>query len=398
MSFAFLTYPHLGGIYTVYRSLRAGLEDHGIGLKWAGVGPEAQASYDDPHWATERDLGIVLAGDVHDEHRQAQELIRFLETSGVDGVFMNALGGRLQTNAVRYLDPAIRRIMIVHSIAPGQYAAAYAVRDYVHATVCVSPRIRSDLTARYGFANARTHSVPNAVDGRMFDLRRSARPDSDPLRVLFLGRVKDEDKGVFWLPGIIERLPDAAVEFHVVGDGPDLPELKRRCARFGGRVRFWGRVPPNEVPEACLDRDVILLPSRYEGLGLSLVEAMATGCVAVASRIRQVTDFVVEDGVSGFLFPIGDIAGAAEGIRRLAVDRELWQRMSIAARGCVSERFALGKMAQSYERIITEVLANPVPTSAPLDVQRWSYPRGMRAGLRSWLPTPVKNFLRGLRA
>jgi glycosyltransferase involved in cell wall biosynthesis len=397
LNFSYLAIPHTGGAFTVFRSLHAGLAPHGIRVGWLGVGPAAQAAYFDPRWSVEREHGIALGGHVIDDRQQAEELIRFLETSGVDGIFVNVFGDKAQTNAMRYLNPAIRRIMIVHSTSLGTYAAARAVRDCVHATVGVSPRVRCDLVARYGFAEGRTYAIPNAVDRSAFDRPRSSRPSVQPLRVLFLGRIVDEDKGVFWLPKIMERLGSEAVEFHVVGDGRDLPELKRRCSRFGGRIHFWGRVPPEQVPQVCVDSEVILFPSRFEGLGLSLVEAMATGCVPIASHIRGVTDFVVEDGVSGILFPVGSAVAAADAIKRLAGDRVMLRRMSAAAQKSVGGRFALTTMAQAYARVIASVIEAPPPIADRLDLRHWRYPRGLRPSLRSYLPTRLKNFLRGLR-
>lgn len=394
MKFAYFVFPHAGGTYTVYSALRAGLASHGITVTWIGVGPHAQAAWDNPQWAHARAHGAVVAGHIEDERQQAEALIRHLEASDFDGVFVNVLGDRVETNAMRYLDPAIRRVMIVHNITAGTYAAARAMREHVHATVGVSPRIQSDLVRKHGFAAERTFAIPNAIDLAPFSSAVRTQSPDGVLRLLFLGRVIDSDKGVLWLPRIMERLANQPVSLTIAGDGPDLAELQKRFANQSGRVRFTGRVQPYAVPALIAEHDVLVFPSRFEGLGLSLVEAMATGCVPVASRIRGVTDFVVHDGSNGCLFDIGNVDAAAAKIKLLAENHELLGEMAAAARRNTVGRFDLPTMANGYAKILGDLAAAPPRIASPLRIDRWTYPPGLRAGLRTYLPNGIKNRLR----
>lgn len=394
MKFAYFVYPHAGGTYSVYSALRAGLASHGIAVTWIGIGPRAQAAWDNPQWAHARAHGAVVAGNIENERQQAEGLIRHLESSDFDGVFVNVLAGRSETNALRYLDPAIRRIMIVHNITPGTYAAARAMREHVHATVGVSPRIQADLVRKHDFPVERTFAIPNAIDLAPFaSTARTQSPDGS-LRLLFLGRIIDSDKGVFWLPRIMERLANQPVSLTVAGDGPDLAELRKRCANQRGRVRFTGRVPPDAIPGLMAEHDVLVFPSRFEGLGLSLVEAMAGGCVPVASRIRGVTDFVVQDSANGYLFEIGDANAAAERISFLARDHASLNAISNAARVSTAGRFNLADMSQAYAEVLRQVMDGPVTPPPPLDLKNWKYPSGLRPSLRTYLPKGIKNRLR----
>lgn len=397
MKFAYFGIPHTGGTYTVYNSLRTGLAQHGIAVKWLGLGPYAQAAFDNPQWAHEREHGVVIAGQIDDDRLQADALIQYLESSDFDGVFVNVLAGRVETNAIRYLDPAIKRVMIVHSITPGTYAAARAVRDHVHATVGVSPRIRSDLLKSHGFQEACTHAIPNAIDLKAFNRPRVERQHDAPLRVLFLGRLSDTDKGVLWLPQIMAKLSPDVAHLTVVGDGSDMAELQKRCAGMADRITFTARIASHEVPGMLTCHDVFIFPSRFEGLPLSLVEAMAGGCVPVATRIKDVTTFVVKDRVNGLLFDMGDTLAAASAIKRLADEPALLRSMSAAAQQNASGRFALADMASAYKAVLENVHLQPVPLSKPLSMNQWTFPRGLKPGLRSKLPSGLKNILRNLR-
>jgi glycosyltransferase involved in cell wall biosynthesis len=392
---AYFGNPRLGGTYAVYRQLRDGLRNFGWSVRWVGLGPEAQLLADQAEWAAERQFGEVIAAGRTDEREQAAAFLRHLETVDYGAVFVNVLANRVQTNAVRYLDPAIRRIMIVHSITPGTYAAARSIRDYVHMTVGISPRIRDDLVRHCGFPHDRTCVIANGFDGTAYE-RITRAPHSGSLRLLSLGRLDDTSKGIFWLPAILRHLPDMPWTLTVAGDGPDGAELRRR---FGDetRVRFIGAVPPAKVPEVMSRHDVFLLPSRYEGQAIALVEALAGGCVPVASHLRGVTDFVVERGRTGFLFPVGDVAAAGDILRQLGRDRHLLAQISHAARASAFARFQLSAMTASYARLIAAAIADPPAVALPLRRDDWRLPAGLRAGSRTFLPQPVKNTLRQLK-
>jgi glycosyltransferase involved in cell wall biosynthesis len=393
---AFLQVPGIGGPYRIYRELRGGLHPLGIEVRWLAVGPGPHALMERPEWKLERDFGAVLAPDTLDEGRQARILLDHLECAGYDGVFVNVLGDRVLTNIVRYLDPEVRRIMIVHSTTPGTYAAARAIRDYVHATIAVSPRISHDLALRMKFPQGRTHIVANAFGATSFKPSFRSKHEG-PLRLLSLGRLEDASKGILWLPQILKQLRDVPLHLTVAGDGPDRDALQQAFAGDMDRVRFLGGVPPDGVPDLMDRHDILLFPSRYEGFGITLVEALAGGCVPVASHLRGVTDFVIESGKTGLLFPVGHLQLAAQFVRTLAHDRNLLARMSSAGRASAFSRFRPEIMAAAYADVLADVFGNP-PTIAPvLRREDWSMPAGLRPGWRTILPSPIKNRLRMLR-
>jgi glycosyltransferase involved in cell wall biosynthesis len=397
MKLAYLGIPHFGGTHTVYVSLRDGLAGHGVEVRWLGVGSRARAVAADPAWAHERARGDVVEAAAGGERQLAEAMARHLLQAGYAGVFVNVLASRVQTNAIRYMPPGLRRIMIVHGITPATYAAAGAVRDHVDATVGVAERIRTDLCTGFGFRSDRTLTIPNAIAVDRFLAASRAAADDGPLRLLSFGRVEEAAKGVLWLPAILQRAGLGRAVLTVAGDGPDRQRLETRCAPLGPAVRFLGRIPVGAEPELYARHDVFLMPSRFEGFGQTIVEAMAAGCVPVVSRIRGVTDTIVTDGEDGFLFPVGDVGAAGAIVRRLADDRALLARLAAAARQRAAGRFGLPQQAAAYARLIREVMARPPAAPPPLPWDTWSYPAGLRPGLRTWLPEPVKNVLRTWR-
>ncbi|BCP53483.1 glycosyl transferase [Kaistia sp. 32K] len=395
MKFAFFVYPHLGGTFTVFRHLRMGLAAFGIDVRWLGIGPAAHAAARHPDWQAERETGAVCGLPGDDEPALARALFAAIENGGFDGVFVNVHADSVQTNIARHLPSSLLRILVVHNITPGTYAAAAAIREHVHATVCVSRRIEADLIGRYRFRPQRIVTVPNAADFLPVPAR-APRADGQPLRILSLGRVEDQAKGVLWLPDILRRLPPS-VRMTVAGDGPDLARLRQRCAFLGDRVRFAGAVLPSAVPALMAEHDILLGPSRFEGFMITAVEAMAAGCVPVISRIRGVTDSVVTEGETGLLFPVGDIRAAASAIQRLVDHPALWRTLSRRGVATAPDRFGVARMAGDYAALLDRISAEPPLVARPLSMDEWQLPSGLRPGLRTHLPVPIKNLLRGIR-
>ncbi len=148
MKCAYFVRPHIGGTYTVFTNLRASLARSGVELRWLASGAPGDAVMlpDGPGLEDAQRHGDAIDRmGVLDEGTRARRMMDFLRENRFDAVFVNVLSQRFETNLVRYLPADILRVMIVHNITPGTYAAARAIRDHVHATVGVSRRCRDDL-------------------------------------------------------------------------------------------------------------------------------------------------------------------------------------------------------------------------------------------------------------
>ncbi len=394
MKIAFFGHPHAGGTWSVFLELQAALSPQGIDLVWIGRGRDAFAALAASHGDASAPSGFAVGDEGHDDASEARSMLDAVAAVKADAVIVNVAADRVQMNVARYLPASVLRVMIVHNITIGTYAAASALRPHIHAAVGVSRRIRDDLTARYGFDPARTVVIPTALRIEPTP-PRIPRAAGAPLRVISLGRIDEAAKGVLWLPGILARTPE--VTLAVAGDGPELHHLWNACAPLGDRVRFLGAVDRSRVPALFAEHDAFLMPSRYEGQGLALLEAMAAGCVPVASRIRGVTDAAVQDGIDGLLFPVGDVAAAADALMRLRDAPETWAAMSKAAVRTVRERYAPETMADAYLRLFDGLRRAAPAVAPPLPLARWHFPAGLRDGWRTRVPVPIKNMLRTAR-
>lgn len=162
--------------------------------------------------------------------------------------------------------------------------------------------------------NSRIEVVPNGVDMQRFtpDGARSEIIDHNGPVVLFVGRLVEGKRPKDAIEAV-SRLPDELnVKLYVVGDGPLRSELEEKVNR--NNVDFLGQIPYEEMPAVYRSGDVLLLPSRTEGLPRTVLEAMASGVPVVVSNLDQVAPLVDEGGVT---VPVGDVNGFTAGIETI---------------------------------------------------------------------------------
>jgi glycosyltransferase involved in cell wall biosynthesis len=117
-----------------------------------------------------------------------------------------------------------------------------------------------------------------------------------------------------------------------------------------GRVTFV-EGPVANVQDYMRAADVLVLPSRREGLPISVLEGMAAGLPVAASNIPEIADSQVEDGVQGLLFPVGAVGAMGDSLRWLVAEPALRQRMGRAARRRAVDRFSIDLVDERYERL-----------------------------------------------
>jgi glycosyltransferase involved in cell wall biosynthesis len=157
------------------------------------------------------------------------------------------------------------------------------------------------------------------------------------------------------VPAIRRSLPE--VRLVLVGHGPLEGDLRARVRDLGleSSVTFAGyRTDATRLADAF---DVFVLPSRFEGLSIALLEAMALGRAVVATRVGGSPE-VIEDGESGILVQPGDPRALAEAIRSLLRDPSRRARMGEAARRRAG-RFDIGSAAARMEEVYEGLLGEP---------------------------------------
>lgn len=207
--------------------------------------------------------------------------------------------------------------------------------------------------------------IPNGVDTSQFQ----EAPDRERAREALglepwdvsiglvgrLTRQKGQEVLLRAAPLVLDEVP--ASRFLLVGDGEDRDRLEALAERLDlrSRVRFLGT--RRDVPALMRALDVFVLPSHWEGMPISLLEAMAAGLPVVASNVTGSREAVV-DGVSGLLVPAGSHADLAAALVRVAGDPQFAARLGAAARERVAARYGVDAMVAATAAVYEDLVAS----------------------------------------
>ena len=212
------------------------------------------------------------------------------------------------------------------------------------AWVANTREIVADLS-RWGVPRERVHAIPNGIDIPEDGRRQRS---NGLVRFLSMGRL-DFEKRVDQTIRAFASLPvDTPAQLTILGDGLCRPELEALSRRLGqeGRIVFTGAV--GDVMPYLNEADVYVSTSVSEGMSNALLEAMGNGVMPVVSQVSGV-DELVEEGVTGFLFPPGDETAVANRLEKsLAMTVEERRATGEAARDAIRARFSLEKVAERH--------------------------------------------------
>jgi glycosyltransferase involved in cell wall biosynthesis len=199
-------------------------------------------------------------------------------------------------------------------------------------------------------------TIPHGIDTALFSVRKD-RERQIRRNICFVGFIA-ENKGADLLPDIFLKVSraHADIQFTIAGQGPLEQNLESRCKENGtiDKCIFTGGVNREKIAAILHGSGILILPTRIEGFGLSIIEAMMSGTVPVVSRIRGVTDDIVSDGVNGLLIEPDDTEGFADAIANLLKNPERLNSMSEAARETAIRKYSVDKMLDSYETLFAE--------------------------------------------
>jgi len=258
-------------------------------------------------------------------------------------------------------DMALLRLPVVGKVARRLLRRAAAV-------IAVSGAMERELLA-LGLPAGKVSVVLTAIDAqeppqRSREELRSALglPPGRPL-ALFLGRlspVKGPDVLVEAIAALHERQPQACFVF--AGDGQLRGPLEDavRARSLQKQVVFAGFVARERVADYLAACDLLVLPSRSEGLPHAVLEAMAFSLPVVASAVGGVPE-AVEDGVTGALVPPGDPRALADALDPLLSDAALRARQGAAGRRAFEARaHTWDRVARDLEALYARALSGPV--------------------------------------
>jgi len=168
------------------------------------------------------------------------------------------------------------------------------------------------------------------------------RKTNGSFRILFVGGVSQR-KGIKYLLQAFDQIRGPGVELIVAGP---LPADIRPLKRYAGQIRLTGRLDQSEIVHEMHQAHVLVLPSVFEGFGLVIAEAMATGMPVIASTHSAGPD-IIREGIDGFVIEPDDVAGLVDRLEQLRLNRELVIEMGAMA----SERARMYSWTEHTQRV-----------------------------------------------
>jgi hypothetical protein len=258
--------------------------------------------------------------------------------------------GATSFEVLRYLPKGVLRVGMGHTHDPLVYGMMRHYAPFMDLAAVVSGKMKQTVASMPEFAQVPVAGLllgvpmPPAAD-------LPAREFTRPLRVLYLGRLFQEQKRVRLFPEILRQMCASGMPFHwtIAGEGEErgFLESNMKTNSPDQTVSFSGAVSYSEIGATLKQHDIYLLASNYEGLPLSLLEAMGYGLVPVVSDLESGISEMVDDSI-GIRVPVNDVSGYARAIIRLHENRREMAAKSAAARARVQQDFSVAAMADRW--------------------------------------------------
>ncbi len=238
------------------------------------------------------------------------------------------------------------------------------------AAVIAPSRAVADELREAGYPTDKLHLIPNGValpanpatDSQQLARQALAEANHDLVAtpeesvVVYTGRL-DRNKGLYDLinawPEVTKRSPRC--HLWLVGEGPDRDKLFQQIKDLDlqGQVVLPGAF--DDVEEVLRAANLFVLPSYFEGLSISLMEAMAHQVPVIASNIAGNND-LIQSGTNGRLVPAGDVAALSQAIQEALANPDQLKRWATAAHETIEKNYSLSSMVDAHLKLFKQLV------------------------------------------
>jgi glycosyltransferase involved in cell wall biosynthesis len=335
-----------GGVATFIRCLGSGLREIGVQTKLPVIvlertdPSEALTIPDCEVHALDQTMPRAIR---EDRLAAAHRILGSLQPSGVIAAL-----GMWSFEMLRYIPTGVARTAMIQSDDLLVYRTLQPYQTYLDHLVGVSPEISRRAVREFGFPREIVQTIPYGVP--YLDLPRPPGAEPKTLRLLYLGRIIEEQKRVSRLVELVHALDKDAVPFRltIAGEGPARAELQIRLGSHS-QVRFTGQVAHEHVPQLLVNHDFLVLLSDYEGMPLGILEAAGYGVVPVVGKLPGFAKWLPDDIAIYTDLPKPDwprltlsaLQSAASDLPDRQLKCQAWAR----------ENFSIAKMAASFAKM-----------------------------------------------
>jgi glycosyltransferase involved in cell wall biosynthesis len=269
-------------------------------------------------------------------------------------VLQNSLYGYAALSHIKQVLPSIQIIDVNHYVDDtwDQIGSTAQAAPYIDRRVALAESVRDRLLA-LGTAESKILLVRNGVDLERF--HPTPLPSNSTKTILFAARL-DPRKRPLLLADIARELshlrPQGDFRFVIAGDGPEKESFERRVHTLGLDAVFDFRGQVDNLPPLFAACDVVILPSRSEGVPLVILEALASARPVVASKVGSIPEVV--DSSCGILIDQPSPAEFARAIHSLLDQPELREKMGAAGRRKIEANHDIRKTREAFASLFNQ--------------------------------------------
>lgn len=270
------------------------------------------------------------------------------------------------------LSKSQKKVMVLHDLSSlrldGAYSGRFRMRrldavrqglDRADWLVAYSRATRADLCELFSFPEEKCKIIPLGVDAGFFGGKAFEKPHPRPY-FFSNGMIQPRKNFVALAKAFLAAVREAELPHHLLiagGDGWKAEEIRREIKSMDteNRIQFLGYVSRQKLAALYQNAEAFLFPSLYEGFGLPVLEAMATGTPVLTSDISSLPEVA---GDAAVLVDPNTVEAITEGILRLAADRELSERLRQSGKKRAAE-FSFAQTARKTAEFISDLLGTP---------------------------------------
>jgi len=259
----------------------------------------------------------------------------------------------------------------------------------------VSPLLKEEFIKLYPHLSDRILVIPNGI--KVSNFRNINIAEFERIRVVFIGRLDNDFKGVLVIPEILAKLTVRGydITLTIVGDGPLRDELLQELHNnvLGSQVNFLGFIDHQEVHKVLQSHNFLLMPSINEGFPNVMLEAMANQVIPIVSCLKGVTDQIIQDSYNGFFGLPGNADSFVSAFERALEMKHKLKEVAENAYETVKEKYSMELVEKNYLELIKKAATNSIKRSGSIDIRllkhyyRNAYLPVAFSNLQSWIST-----------
>jgi glycosyltransferase involved in cell wall biosynthesis len=236
--------------------------------------------------------------------------------------------------------------------------------DFTEKLICVSEFVKNLGEKYYVVSKDKLVLIHNGVED-FSSLEKVSHDNDKKIKIIFVGRLARPKLPILFLRAV-NRLPldiKKKVEIIIIGAGPKLESIANFIKEMEmDNVKLLGGRDRKEVISLILQSDIFILLSRWEGLPLTILEAMSVGLPIIASEVGGITEAV--DGSNGILVK-NDLEEVKLALAKIINNEDLRKKMGDSSRFKYREKFSLSEMLTKTEKVYQMCHPRSLPSSRP---------------------------------